>query len=448
MGLDRATTQDIEAAAALIRATDVEESRIHALGRMIAVAEMAAGKRAADRNALTSFAVFPERLAELPRLVRAPDPALARDARFRYMRLLQDMRESPGTGLGPLKIDFASLKPAARAWLAAPYLDLVVGDRFPYLCPDRSVPPGKLVYVSPGGPADADEFRSHLPALSAWLGAPHVIAEASATTITLVRRAPLPATLQMDRRYLVPGSLFLGLDTDTQRPVHIPLPTMPSGTLVVGRSGSGKSNATHVLLQSVLASLHLFQAVFLVDGKQGHTFRRYAALHNGKIRLLTEEVDVWRLMRQLAPVIEARNRTLAETGLETAPNNLIAVFIEEMSTYTAKPASDDKADAKAHAQFLTDLAALARRGRSAGLKMVITAQDPTDDQIPTRVRSNCQMLVAFRTPIDAHATMLMGTLTAENDPRALATGQARIRHDSGLFQTVHLPLAVTPGGRR
>jgi len=449
MNFAAGTPDQFTRAAALIRATDAEERRIHVLGRLIKIAEMQAQERAAQRERLTNFVLNPAALGGAIPFYRRTDPDTRRIVAYSYRRLLDNMREGPAPGIKPLRIDFASLPPLARPYLLAPFLDLVVGSAFPHLDLDRSDPAqGRLVYVHTGGPADAALWRPHLAAISAWLGANIQIEAHEATTVTLIRRAPLPASIPMNPQWLRHGQLFLGIDTESRRPVHIPLSAMPSGTLVVGRSGSGKSNATHLLLQSILASIGLFQAVFLIDGKQGHTFRRYQSVAPEKIHMLTEEPDVWRIMRKLAPIIEARNRTLAKAGLESAPNNLIAVVIEEMSAYTAKPAGDDKAGPKAHAQFLNDLVALARRGRSAGLKLIITAQDPTDDQVPTRVRANCQMLLAFKTPIDVHATMLMGGLSPENDPRVLPTGQARLRHDSGFLQTVQFPLVVDAGPRK
>lgn len=439
------TAAQFARAAALIRATDTEERRIHNLRRLVRLAQLEADERGRQLGQRTCFFVHPAALGGAIELYRRAGPKTRQSMRSTYHLLLELMLEASAPGMKPGKMDFAALPVAARPYLLAPFLGLVVGKSHPYLDFDRSDPArGHFVFIHAGGPADPVFWRERLPSISAWLDSNIQLGTHDATSITLVRRDDLPAILPMNAAWLRPHQLFLGIDTQTHSPVHIPFAALPSGTLVVGRSGSGKSNATHLILQSVLSSLDLFQAVFLIDGKQGHTFRRYRSHRTDKIYFLTEEPDVWRLMRGLAEVVQVRNRRLAEAGLETAPNDLIAVFIEEMSAYTAKPATDDKADVKAHTQFVNDLVALARRGRSAGLKLIITVQDPTDDQVPTRVRANCQLLLAFKTPIDTHATMLMGSLAPENDPRTLATGRARLRHDSGDMQTVQFPLAVDP----
>ena len=194
----------------------------------------------------------------------------------------------------------------------------------------------------------------------------------------------------------------------------------------------------------MLANLHLFQAVFCIDGKEGLTFARYRDAAPGRLWVLIDEPDVWRLVGELVTVMRARNARLRTLGLNQAPNALIAVFIEEMSTYTARPSSQSNhPNNKKHPQFLDDLAMLARRGRSAGLRLIITAQEPTDNQVPTSVRSNCQTVLSFRLPVDAHATMVFGQLSPQCDPRKLPTGQALLKRDNGLVQQVLFPLSPT-----
>ncbi|MEQ1719479.1 MAG: FtsK/SpoIIIE domain-containing protein [Hyphomicrobium sp.] len=336
----------------------------------------------------------------------------------------------------------------ARPYLLGPYLGIHPGDRFARLCLMRSVPSrGRLVIIQSGGPIDADVWRSHLPKINAWLGGAWAIADVAATAIRLIQRAELPKEIPMRREYLRNGALYLGFSTETQQPTYLPFSELSSGTFIVGAAGSGKSNATHLLMQSILANLHLFQAVLCVDGKEGMTFARYRNAAPAKLRILTDEPDLWKLTAQLVAITKARNATLARTGMDKAPSNYIAVVIEEMSTYTAKPATDNRAVIKAHGQFINDLAALARKGRSAGLKILITAQDPTAEQVPTSVRANCQTSIVFRLGIDQHATTMLGELTPTTDPRKLTTGRALLKRDNGTIITVQFPIMPEPGGR-
>lgn len=405
-------------------------------------------------NERLRFRAYPERLAGIAELAQRNTPPFRRDITMRYEMFLNDMIDpfslEPGAPKPrPRQVDFHELHPQARPYLLGPYLGIHPGDRFARLCLDRSTPSrGKLVIIQSGGPIDAALWRAQLPRVNAWLGGTWAIAEVGANTLTLIQRPELPAQIPMRQDYLRNGALFLGLDTETQQPTYLPIAEMTSGTFVVGAAGSGKSNATHLLMHSILANLHLFQAVFCCDGKEGMTFARYRTAAPDKLRILTDEPDLWALTTQLVAITRARNATLARQGLDKAPNNFIAVLIEEMSTYTAKPATDDKAVLKAHGQFINDLASLARKGRSAGLKILITAQDPTVEQIPASVRANCQTSLVFRLGLDQHATMMMGELQPGSDPRKLTTGRALVKRDNGTLTTVQFPvMPEAPRGR-
>lgn len=360
----------------------------------------------------------------------------------RYHQLLADLLEGPLPGVKPLKIDFAALPSDARCYLLAPYLNLVVGGVYPHLDLTRSDPNHTLVFIHTGGPADPHAWRTRLDQISAWLGNAWHLTDHTANTVTLTQRLPLPAAIPMDTAYIRRGALFTGIDTTTLKPTHLPFADMTSGTFIPGAAGSGKSNALHILLQSLFANLDLFSHVYLIDGKQGVAFNRYSNQHP-KVSVLWEDADLWQLTSQLIGTMRSRNEAQRQTGIDNATKDFIAVVIDEMSAYTAKPSSDNKSDAnKAHARFLDELTMLARRGRSTGLRMIITAQEPTDSQIPTSVRANCQTTIAFRLPIDAHATAVFGQLDGLlADPRKLRMGHALVKNGTtGDLQYVRFPV--------
>ena len=392
----------------------------------------------------TNYRGDPAQLANAVPLLRTADPPLAAAITRNYRHLLEDLlKGAPDPGLPPLRIDYHSLAHHIRPYLVTAFVNLVVAGRYPLLDLVSSDPvAGRLVYVHTGGPCPHGQWKELLPTISDYLGGHYEITSQTISTITLSRRTPLPNVLPFAPSMLRPDSLFLGIQTDTRAAVHLPFSEMSSGTFLVGASGSGKSNATHLVMQSFLANLHLFEAVYLIDGKEGMTFAPYRKMAPGKLHFLTDEPDVWRLIGKLAVVVRERNAALANMGLDKATNNFIAVLIEEISTYTTKPATDDKAMLKAHGQFIADLASLARKGRSAGLKTLITAQDPTQDQVPTAVRANCQTTIIFRLNIDQHCNAaLAGEIVPGADPRKLITGRALLKRDNGTLVTVQLPLA-------
>lgn len=434
---------------ALVQAIEQKRGQVATLTTLVDAARNMAFHDDARRVSATNFLCQPDRLAGVVEFYRRTDTATKEAILRRYHQLLIDMLESPLPGIKPRKVDFAALPREARCYLLAPYLNLVVGGSYPRLDFDHSDPNQYLIFIHTGGPADPAAWRPHLEQISAWLGGSWHLTAQSATTITLTQRQALPAVIPMAPACIKRGALFTGIDTSTYQPTYLALSDMTSGTFIPGASGTGKSNALHILLQSLFANLDLFTHVYLVDGKDGVAFNRYAGRHS-KVSVFWEESDLWKLTTELVATMRARNDSQRQAGTDKATKDFIAVVIDEMSTYTAKPSSDGKSEAnKAHARFLDELAMLARRGRSTGLRMIITAQEPTDNQIPTTVRNNCQTTIAFRLPIDAHATATFGQLDGlPADPRKLRMGRALIKHGmTGEMQCVQFPVIQQARGR-
>lgn len=407
----------------------------------------AANKRLSDiQSERLDFRFNPERLAGLAELARRNSPDTAQWISRRYGFFLENMIDPLIPGGRPHKVDFHALPLAARPYLLGPFLGLVVGGRFPQLCLQRSqFAQGHLTYICTSGPADPAQWAPLLPKVNAWLGGSWTITATTASSITLTHRQPLPAIIPFQPHFLQKGALFLGIDTATYRVVHLPFADMTSGTFIAGVSGSGKSQAVHLLLRSIFANLDQFTAVFLCDGKDGVAFQRYANRHP-KVKVLWEDHDLWALTSTLVTEMGRRNAEQRRLGIDNTSSNFIALVIDEMATYTAKPSADPKhPDNKRHIQFIDDLSRLARRGRSTGLRMIITAQEPVAEQIPTTVRNNCQTIVSFKLSIDAHATALFGQLDRlPADPRELPRGRALIKHGmTSTHQAVQFPLLST-----
>ncbi|MDQ8699268.1 FtsK/SpoIIIE domain-containing protein [Hyphomicrobium sp. LHD-15] len=357
-----------------------------------------------------------------------------------YLHLLRRQAEP-----NPLpRIDFHEFPKGARPHLLGLYLGTLVGGVYPRLCWQSSdIARGTLTYIFPGGPADTTTWRQKLPVISAWLGDHWTIANETSNTITLVRRTPLPETLLFSPSQLKDGALFLGVDADTQKPVMLPFADMTSGTFIPGASGTGKSNALHIIIQSLLANARYFQAIYLVDGKDGVAFNRYRNAAPGRVHVLWQDAEVWKLATDLTAVLRHRNELQRNQGIDNATRDFIAVVIDEMATFTARPSVDSKnPDNKLHAKFIDDLTLLARRGRSGGLRLIVSAQEPVVEQIPASVRANCLTSIAFRLPVDAHATAMFGQLDGlPTDPRRLPRGQALFKNGlSGDVRRVQFPV--------
>lgn len=411
----------------------------------------------ADRSARSSayyermkFRDHPEHLAGLAELFQRNPPswqeAITRHYRWHLREMIDPAPRLDGSTMKPLLVNFHALPPAARPYLLGPYLGLHQNRRFAELCLRRSRPAdGRLVVVETGGPVDAELWRSNLPRIDAWLGGTWRIAEATANELLLMRQTPLPATVPFVPSMLTSRALFLGIDVATQAPLHIPFADMSSGTYIPGAAGTGKTSALHVVLRSIFANLHLFEACYLVDGKDGVAMARYTNLHP-KVRVIYDEPDVWQLAADLNVLRRKRNAEQRAAGIDKATKDFVAIVVDELPTFIAKPSGDAK---KEHAVFLENLNSLAMRGRSAGIRMIFVTQSPVAEQIPPTLRANCATTIAFRLPVTSHATELFGTLDGMPDPRKLSTGQAIVRQgETGTIHHVQFPFAPLWNPRR
>ncbi|MGE3992867.1 hypothetical protein [Pseudorhodoplanes sp.] len=448
--MTRPTDHQLRTLKALTERYAAKRAQMRRLEAVVAAARATTGAKRQAFDRRITFVADPNALAGIATLYRGQTTPLQRRITYEYDRLLQAITDPLMPGVRPLKVDFHALTAQARPYLVAAYLDLKIGGVLPRLCLTRSNPEqGRLVYIVTGGAVDVAQWRAALPRISAWLGGHWTLTASTSNTVTLERRTPLPASIPFRPDMLGRGRLFLGFDSETQAAVRLPFADMTSGTFVPGAAGTGKSNALHILVQSILANMQLFSAVYLVDGKDGVAFNRYAGCHP-KVKVLWEEADLWKLTSELVVTMRARNTAQREAGIDKTLKDFIAVVIDEMSTYTAKPSSDPKhADNKTHAQFIDELAMLAKRGRSTGIRLIITAQEPVVADIPANVRANCLTTISFKLPIDAHAIAVFGQLEGlPTDPRQLGQGRALIKHGLlGTMQTVQFPLIPPPAPR-
>lgn len=414
------------------------------LKQLVADAQIVRQAHAFARLDRLAFAFKPERLAGLVELMRRTDAETARLIPIRYAQSLEGLHSATTPHTTIPSVDYAALGDDARPYLLGPFLSLSFGNAFPRLCLHRSNPKaGRLVYIAPNGPSDEQAWRKNLPTICGWLGGDWELTHHTVSAAVLERRTPLPDIIPFDRRALAAGALYLGVDVKTRQQAYIPFADLTSGTFIPGATGTGKSNALHILLQSIFANLNRFNAVYLVDGKEGVTMNKYARIAPGKVHVLWEERDLWRLTTDLVAHMRARNAEQRNSGTENAQSGFVALVIDEMSTFTAKPSGDTKhPDNKLHARFIDELAMLARRGRSTGLRLFITAQEPVAEQIPATVRANCLTTISFTLPLDAHAIAVFGQLDRlPADPRYLRKGRALIKHGlTGAMQHMQFPV--------
>lgn len=436
------TIEQMAIAKQLLTRIEAVEHHVAKLRRMKAILDAQLPEKRAKFGELISYSRNPHNLTHAETLYRQCGSEGRSRILSSYTWLLRDLIESdPLTGAKPRKIDFAQLPLEARPYLLAAFLGDTTQGVIPRLEFEFSnLSAGVFTLVAPGGLINVRLYKQNLAAIQDWLGVTYEITATTSNRITFTRRTPLPAVLPWDDRYLASGGIFVGIDTAIRSPVYLRLDQMTAGTLINGASGSGKSIGLGIILNSILANLPLIDAVLIVDGKAGLEFSDFEA-YSPKIKVLWDEKDVWAIVAMLTQTIRKRQEFQRAKGIKTLTRNYIVLLIDETSAYTAK-----HSDKKGHAAFIENLAHIARRGRSAGIRCIFTTQTPTDDQIPTVIRANCDTVIAFRTPIDVHATALLGKLEElPADPRTLSKGHALVRNDRGEVRHVQFPMLPHAG---
>ena len=257
-----------------------------------------------------------------------------------------------------------------------------------------------------------------------------------------VRLLDLPNTgLALDRDGELRGAwrndrdrLIATLGRTAEGPVQVDLCREGPHALVAGTTGSGKSE----LLQTLIAGLALRHppdrcSFLLVDYKGGAAFAEAATLpHTVGVVTDLDAQGTARALRSLGAELTRRERVLAAhdvvdiAGLpEDVPLARLVIVVDEFATL-----------AEELPEFVPGLIAIAQRGRSLGVHLVLATQRPSGVVSP-EIRANCTLRICLRTTDEADSRDVLGTIDAAHLPVDLP-GRAFIRTGSGTPVAVQI----------
>lgn len=229
----------------------------------------------------------------------------------------------------------------------------------------------------------------------------------------------LPATLGVGEQ----GPLTLDLLADG-----------PHG-LVVGTTGSGKSELLRTLVASLAARHSPDRLTFLlVDFKGGGAFDACAGLPHtvGLVTDLDEHLAA-RALRCLRAELRHREQRLREAGVSdlkdyhapSPPLPRLLIVIDEFATLAVELPG-----------FLSALVDVAQRGRSLGIHLVLATQRP-QGVVDGKIRANTNLRIALRVQDDADSRDVIGSRQAADISRR-RPGRGYVRLGAGelvAFQT-------------
>ncbi|MFL6094084.1 MAG: FtsK/SpoIIIE domain-containing protein, partial [Blastococcus sp.] len=269
-----------------------------------------------------------------------------------------------------------------------------------------------------------------------------------------VRLADLPGTgLTLDPAGRLGGSWTAGRDRlvatlgrTADGPVQLDLCREGPHALIAGTTGSGKSE----LLQTLIAGLALKHppdrcSFLLVDYKGGAAFADAATLPHtvGLVTDLDAQTTA-RALRSLGAELTRREQILAAhdtVDIAALPDDValarLVIVVDEFATL-----------AEELPEFVPGLVAIAQRGRSLGVHLVLATQRPSGVVSP-EIRANCTLRICLRTTDEADSRDILGTTDAAHLPVDLP-GRAFLRSGSGTpvpLQIARVAATAEPGLR-
>jgi hypothetical protein len=152
---------------------------------------------------------------------------------------------------------------------------------------------------------------------------------------------------------------------------------------VYGRTGSKKST---VLLGWILQLFAMYADVRFLDGKD-----EFSAFKNfypsGKISSEIDDVfnqldDILEIVKKRQKIMSNEVRKRKKIGLKASDVGLrpVVLIADEVGSLVALM------DSKQSKKFIADLTAIIQRGRSVGVSVIISTQDPSVETLPSKIR--------------------------------------------------------------
>lgn len=218
-----------------------------------------------------------------------------------------------------------------------------------------------------------------------------------------------------------PAAAIIGVGADSGQPVTLDLFSDGPHALLAGTTGSGKSVALQVWLQSLAAQLSPKRLrLVLLDYKGGTGLSAVASWPH--VELFHTDLDYSRtaaFLRRINLFLTWRKREFFEAGyqeishweeqdLDSAPARIVVVLDEFQSM------------AQSHADLLEHISQVALQGRSLGVHLIVATQKP-QSAVAASLRSVLDLRVALRCAEGADSVAILGNAAAAQLPKAPGT---------------------------
>ena len=198
----------------------------------------------------------------------------------------------------------------------------------------------------------------------------------------------LPNRFDMQLDLLKSGKLFLGMYSKGL--YYRSLDTLDH-CLVLGESGSGKSNLIQLLNINFLINYHRFKKFYMVDLKGGVELKKYENLT--KVEFVNKVEQLNDILDLVLKDLEDTQDEMVTTGIRKL-DDFIAIVFDEFGAISTYP------DKKVRDQIFNKLALISMQGRSSGILLFMFGQKIDTTILPSSITNNLQTRVLGKTSSD------------------------------------------------
>lgn len=197
--------------------------------------------------------------------------------------------------------------------------------------------------------------------------------------------------------------------------------------MIIGASGSGKSNFINGLILSLLNNITDIQKMYLVDLKSGIEFNRYKDLNPEKISVFSKGTSPSKFLASLQEVeaqMYLREEYMVENNIIKLNEDPIFIIIDEYAQIQLMHARGEEMMAKD--EIVDTLIRIGTRARSANIKLIVQTQDPraVEDELKVHLMSRALLKTSKENDM---------AFTLQNEDLAIEMGIKHTQFDKGRF---------------
>jgi ankyrin repeat protein len=224
---------------------------------------------------------------------------------------------------------------------------------------------------------------------------------------------------------LKPNQMFWGYGAGSSK-YYTSISDLPH-MMIIGASGSGKSNFINGLILSLLNNISKIQKMYLVDLKSGIEFNRYKDLNQEKINVFSKGTSPSKFLAALQEVeaqMYLREEYMVENNIIKLNDDPIFIIIDEYAQIQLMHARGEEMMAKD--EIVDTLIRIGTRARSANIKLIVQTQDPraVEDELKVHLMSRALLKTSKENDM---------AFTLQNEDLAIEMGIKHTMFDKGRY---------------